>query len=509
MHLTRQIRIQLLVFLVIALASIGIVFFGYNQIQSVYFGVNRYTVRLELPDTGNLFKGGNVTYRGYEVGRVEDVRLTQTGAEAVLKLDSNIKIPADLKAEVHSVSAIGEQFVQLLPQSGTGPSLKDGDVIPVDRTSVPPNINSLLEAANRGLNAIPRDNLKTVIDESYVAVGGLGPELSRLVNGATTLAGDARKNLDALVTVLDESKPLLDSQIDSSDSIQSWAASLARITTQLQTNDAAIRGILRKGPSAADEARQLLDRLQPTLPIVLANLVSVGQVAVTYRDDLEALLVLLPQGTAAIQGILLPNYGTKQDYQGGYLSFNLNLNLPPPCATGFYPIQQMRSPSLVDAPDRPPGLVYCRIPQDSWNDVRGLRNLPCETRPGKRAPTVEMCESDQEYVPLNDGFNWKGDPNATLTGQGVPQFNPGEAPPVPTPPASGPPPSGPPASKPPGPSKPPPSPAALQPIATAEYDPDTGTYVGPDGRVYRQSNLARDASKKRTWQQMLLPMSGN
>jgi phospholipid/cholesterol/gamma-HCH transport system substrate-binding protein len=62
-------------------------------------------------------------------------------------------------------------------------------------------------------------------------------------------------------------------------------------------------------------------------------------------------------------------------------------------------------------------------------NVRGARNLPCETRPGKRAPTVKMCESDEVYVPLNEGFNWKGDPNATYTGQGVPQFRPGEEPP--------------------------------------------------------------------------------
>ncbi|TAM63441.1 MAG: MCE family protein, partial [Mycobacterium sp.] len=114
---------------------------------------------------------------------------------------------------------------------------------------------------------------------------------------------------------------------------------------------------------------------------------------------------------------------------------NLNLNWPPPCTTGFFPVQQQRSAVFEDTPPRPPGLVYCRIPQDSnFNAVRGARNYPCETRPGKRAATVKQCESDEPYIPLNDGFNWRGDPNATLTGQGVPQFDPGEitAPAAPT-----------------------------------------------------------------------------
>jgi phospholipid/cholesterol/gamma-HCH transport system substrate-binding protein len=120
--------------------------------------------------------------------------------------------------------------------------------------------------------------------------------------------------------------------------------------------------------------------------------------------------------------------------------------------------------------------LYCRIPQDSAMNVRGVRNFPCLTRPGKRAPTVKMCESDETYVPLNDGYNWKGDPNATLSGQPVPQMPPGT-----------------------------PAPA---PIAVAEYDPSTGNYIGPDGKPYTQSNLAPGA-QPHEWQDLLVPPGGS
>ncbi|BCQ07306.1 mammalian cell entry protein [Mycobacterium heckeshornense] len=486
MVLTKRIKIQLAVFAVLSLIAGAIMFFAYMQVPTVFLGIDRYTVTVQLPQAGGLYPGGNVTYRGVQVGRVQDVRLTDTGAEAVLRLKSDVHIPADLNAQVHSVSAAGEQYVELLPRSAKGPPLRNGDVIPIDRTYVPPNINSLLEATNRGLTAIPRDNLKTVVDEGYKAVGGLGPELARLVKGTANVATDARKNLDALVTVIDDAKPLLDSQIQSSDAIQAWAAHLATITAQLRNNDSAVAGLLQKGGPTVAEARQLIDRLNLTLPIVLANLVSVGQVLVTYRDNLESVLVELPQGTADVQAIGVANLNTKQDYKGAFLSFNLNLNWPPPCTTGFLPAQQQRAASYEDYPDPPKGDVYCRVPQDSVLNVRGARNLPCETRPGKRAPTVKMCESDEVYVPLNDGFNWKGDPNATYTGQGVPQFRPGEEPPGQAPPP-----------RPPGPPPP--------PIAVVQYDPATGMYVGPDGRMYTQADLARGAVKEQTWQSMLMP----
>jgi phospholipid/cholesterol/gamma-HCH transport system substrate-binding protein len=482
MHLHRGVKIQLAIFTVIAVIAMSLMSLHFMKLPAKWFGVGRYTVTLELPQTGGLYSSGNVTYRGTEVGRVESVHLTNTGVEAVLSLKSGIDIPSDLIAQVHSQSAIGEQYVDLRPRNGTSPPLKNGDVIPLADTTVPPDINAVLAAANTGLQAVPQDNLKTVIDESYTAVGGLGPELTRIVKGSTDLSIEARKNLDPLIALIDQSQPVLNSQTNTSDSIQAWASHLATVTTELQTHDQAVAGSITNGGPAAGEARQLIERLQPTLPILLNNLVSIGQVALTYQNDIEQLLVLLPESVALESAGLVANANTKQAYRGQYLSFNLNLNLPPPCTTGFLPAQQQRIPTFEDYPNRAAGDLYCRVPQDSPFNVRGARDTPCETVPGKRAPTVALCENNEQYVPLNDGYNWKGDPNATNSGQDIPQLRPGSPPAAPGPPAPAP-----------------------MPIAAAEYDPATGTYVAPNGRTYTQSDLAQTAPKEKTWQSMLLP----
>ena len=483
MHLDKRIKIQLAIFAAVALVAGLVMIFGYIRLPALLFGVGHYTVTVELPRAGGLYKDGNVTYRGTEVGRITDVYLTGTGVAAVLSLRSDIPIPSDLEAQVHSVSSVGEQYVALSPRNGTSPSLRNGDVIPVERASVPPDINSLVDAANRGLQAIPRNNLKTVVDESYTAIGGLGPELSRFVQGSTALAIDARKDLDSITALIDQSQPVLDSQANTADAIDAWATHLATITGELRARDASLAGILEQGGSSAAEARQLFERLQPTLPILLANLVSLGDVAVAYQPNIEQLLVLVPQVVQEFQGGIIANHNTKQDYKGAYLDFNLNVNLPPPCTTGYLPTQQRRSAALQDFPDPPAGDVYCRIPQDSQLvAIRGARNTPCATVPGKRAPTAKMCESSDQYVPLNEGANWKGDPNATLSGQDIPQLPPGAPPAAP-------------------PSPPPP------PLAVAEYDPATGSYIGPDGKVYTQANLAQ-IPRDQTWQTMLIPPGG-
>jgi phospholipid/cholesterol/gamma-HCH transport system substrate-binding protein len=497
-YLDKRIKIQLAITAILALVVGAIVIFDYIRVPAL-LGVGRYTVTVELPAAGGLYDRANVTYRGTEVGLVKDVHLTNTGVVAELSLRSDVAIPSDLDAQVHSVSALGEQYIALTPRNATSAPLRNGDVIPSDRAEVPPDINSLIAATNRGLQAIPRDNLKTVVDESYTAFGGLGPEIARLIKGSTTLAIDTRKNLDPLTTLIDQSQPVLDSQADTADQIHAWAAHLATITDEFRTHDTAVTGVLQHGPQASEEARQLFERLQPTLPILLANFVTVGQVAVTYQPGIEQLLVLLPQVMAELQGTILPNLNTKQDYKGAQLDFNLNLGVPPPCKTGFLPPRQQRSPAFEDHPDLPPGALYCRVPQDSQIlAARGARNYPCQTVPGKRAPTVKMCESDEQYVPLNDGTNWKGDPNATLSGQAVPQLPPGTPPPdaaAPPPSAAG--------APPPLPADGAPAPTG-PPLAVAQYDPATGSYVGPDGKVYTQANLAQPAGQQ-TWQSLFVP----
>ena len=203
---------------------------------------------------------------------------------------------------------------------------------------------------------------------------------------------------------------MLDSQTDTAGAIKAWASHLATITGRAARARTRLwPGCCSKGSPAADEVRALFDRLQPTLPIVLANLVSVGEVAVTYQPNIEQLLVLLPQGTAVTSATGVANRHTRQDYRGAYLSFNLNLNLPPPCVTGL-PATAAEAGACRSstAPDRPPGDLYCRVAQDSSFNVRGARNVPCETVPGKRAPTVKMCESTDSYVPLERWVRLEG-----------------------------------------------------------------------------------------------------
>ena len=106
--LTRFVRIQLLIFTIIGIVGVIAMALFYVQAPTL-LGIGRMTVTLELPATGGLYRFSNVTYRGVQVGKVTAVSLTAKGAKATLSLGTSPKIPANLQADVQSVSAVGEQ----------------------------------------------------------------------------------------------------------------------------------------------------------------------------------------------------------------------------------------------------------------------------------------------------------------------------------------------------------------------------------------------------------------
>lgn len=518
--LTRFVRNQLIIFSVASVIGVGTMIFVYLQ-APMLLGFNRIGVTLQVPSTGGLYQFSNVTYRGVEVGKVTDIRPTRGGAEVTMSLQRSPRIPVNLQANVRSVSAVGEQYVDLVPRTEGAPYLEDGAVITADNASLPQAVGPMLDQMSALVDSIPTGKLGDLLDESFNALNGTGDDLGALFDASGRLAADFNGVADDTRDLIEVSRPLLDGQAEKADSIRAWASSLAGITRQIADRDQEVRTILRTGSGAADEASRLLNQVKPTLPVLLANLTTVGQVGVTYNASIEQLLVLLPPYLAATQ-----SYGSSlQNPTGMALSeFTLTMGDPPACSVGFLPPSSWRSPSDLSDVDTPEGL-YCKLPQDSPIGVRGARNFPCMGQPGKRAPTVEICESDRPFEPLAMRQHATGpypiDPN--LIAQGVPVddrvtfqeqiFGPVEGTPMPPPaPIAGAVP--PPAVE--GAAVPPPAvegaavPAAPSAhvtegdhpsVAFATYNPETGQYAAPDGKVYSQSDLVRPPAQ--SWEELM------
>ena len=515
--LTRLIKRQLSLFAILAVIALVALGWYYLHIPSL-MGIGQYNLQADLPASGGLYPTANVTYRGITIGKVTAVKPRENGAQATMSIDSHYKVPIDASANVHSVSAIGEQYLDLVSEGNPGKFFSSGQTI--TKSSVPSQIGPALDSANRGLAALPKDKIGSLLNETSQAVGGLGPALQRLVNSTQALVGDVKTNIADVNDIIQNSAPILDSQVNSSDAIERWAHNLNTLAAQTAERDQNVRSILSNAAPTADQVTAVFSDVRESLPQTLGNLEVVLDMLKRYHKGVEQVLVFLPEGGSIAQSVT----GRFPGKLG--LDFAVSINQPPPCMTGFLPSSEWRSPADTSLAPLPSG-TYCKIPQDTpANSVRGSRNIPCVDVPGKRAATPRECRDNKPYVPL--GTNpWYGDPNqirncpapgahcdqAVKPGQVIPApsinngMNPAPADRV----AGTPPPTSDPVQRPGSGSVQcngqQPNPCIYTPNSppAAIYSPQSGEVVGPDGVKYsvqNSSNVGDDG-----WKQMLAPAS--
>ena len=183
-----------------------------------------------------------------------------------MSIDSRYKIPADATANVHSVSAIGEQYLDLVSTGNPGQYLSDGqNVGNSSKNTVPSEVGPALDAANRGLAVLPKEKIDQLLTETSQAVGGLGPALQRLVDSTTNIAQGFKDNLPQVNDIIAHSAPILDSQVDSGDNIEQWSRNLNIIAAQSAEQDAALRSGLQQAAPTLDQVTAVFSDVRDAL----------------------------------------------------------------------------------------------------------------------------------------------------------------------------------------------------------------------------------------------------
>ena len=404
--LTRLTRIQLAIFALVTVLAVGAISVFFLHLPAK-MGLGTYKVNAEFAMGGGIYPNANVTYRGVTIGRVEQLGLNHDGVVANMRLNSSTPVPADVTATVKSVSAVGEQYIDLVPPKdakGSTAMLRDGDTIGKDRTFVGQDVADLLAQADQLVSSIDNARLKDLLSETFKAFNGSGPELARLLQSSRVIVDTANAHVDETTKLIDQAGPFLDAQLRSGDDIRSLADGLARLTSNLNAADPQFRSVLQTAPGATQEVDTAFSGIRPTFPMLAANLANLGRIGVIYHKSIEQAFVIFPALIAALNTVA---GGVPAD-EGGKLDFKIDLGDPPTCNVGFLPPTAIRSPADETLRDLPTDM-YCKAAQNDPTVVRGARNYPCMEFPGKRAPTVQLCRDPKGFIPI--GANpWRGPP---------------------------------------------------------------------------------------------------
>jgi phospholipid/cholesterol/gamma-HCH transport system substrate-binding protein len=362
---------QLLVFVFITLVGVSYVGARYARLDRLVYD-SAYEVNAQFAQSGGIFTGAEVTYRGVRVGQVSDMKLTHDGVDVVLSIDkSEDRIPADTLALVGNKSAVGEQYVDLEPHTDSGPYLKNGSTISTANTEVPKSTTEVLTSVDNFVNSVPQDTLRTVVSEMGAAFKGSGDDLARIIDTSNEFIAAANQNFGVTTALIRDSNTVLRTQSDKGSAIRSFAQNLALFSGVVADNDAALRTLIDNGSATANELRTFLEQNQVDLGGLINKLVTTGEVVVKHLPGVRQILVLYPYEVAAGYTVGAKS-GNVYNARFGFI-FNSE---PPVCDAGYDP-KEWRSP--LERSDKAMDMdAHCSEPPNKTN-ARGAQNAP---RPG-------------------------------------------------------------------------------------------------------------------------------
>ena len=227
-----------------------------------------YEVKAQFKDAAGVTAENQVRVAGIKVGTVSDIELQDDHVLITMEIDNGTEIPADAFAEIKLATLLGTKFIDVEAKGGE-PYLEQGDVIPLDRTTVPYEI---YQAANQGTSVVedldgPALNemlveltklTKVTQEEVGTALEGLNElgtglsakdkELRSLLTGSKELTALLSDEGDEIVRLIDASNDVLGSLARKRENLQSLLAvtkeMAATVTTVLRQNRGNLDSIL-------------------------------------------------------------------------------------------------------------------------------------------------------------------------------------------------------------------------------------------------------------------------
>lgn len=370
--ISRTVRLQLVALLVLTVAGVGFTGFRYAGLDRI-FGATTYPVTVQLTESGGIFTGADVTYRGVSVGRVGPLTLTPQGVDVQLDINNSAPaIPADTSAAIRNLSAIGEQYVDLQPATDSGPVLAAGAVVPVARTQTPVQVEDLVVNLDDFVRTVPLDSLRTVVNELGDGFANTAQPLQQLLDTTGQFTQAATEALPQTTALIRDARPVLTTQNEIAPQFKEFSAGLAQVADQLKRSDPDIRRIIANGPEAGDQISGLLRESGPGLGESIANLRQISELLEPRQAGLKQLLVTYP-GLVAVAPNVVPGDGT------AHLGLAININNPPACTRGYEGTTRRDPDDVSEVPVN--SNAYCAEPPGSPTTVRGAQNVPKAATP--------------------------------------------------------------------------------------------------------------------------------
>ncbi|QKW30908.1 MCE family protein [Streptomyces seoulensis] len=286
-------------------------------------GSHPYTVTAELDDVLSLVPQAAVKVNDVAVGRVTAIRLDGWHARVTMKINGDVRLPADAGARLEQSSLLGEKYVQLVApaKDTTTARLADGSVIPVARTGRNTEVEEVFGALSLLLNGGGVNQLKSITQELNAALGGRESTVRSTLERVNTLVTDLDDHRGDITDALDAVNRLSTTLAGRKDDVRTVLTDLSPGLKTLDEQRGSLLTMLRSLDTlsgvAVSTVKASKQDMVADLKALAPTLRALADAGADLPDSLQALLTY-PFTDEVLNGV-----------KGDYLNVYLNMTATP------------------------------------------------------------------------------------------------------------------------------------------------------------------------------------
>ncbi len=251
----------------VAIAILGLVGAAVIFLSVANFGTKSYTAVLE--HTGGLRAGEDVQVHGVHKGKVTGIELDGDEVKVSFVLDSDIELGSRSEATVKVATLLGTHYLEVNP-SGTG-ELADA-TIPLERTSVPYNLQDVLESGAQALDELDPELLAEALTQMAGTLGASQDQIRPALEGVARLSEVIATRSDQTGELLTAARSVTDQLAASSDDIIGLMKQTNLVITEVTSRREAIHRLLVETTELARALQAIVESTQGKLEPALRDL---------------------------------------------------------------------------------------------------------------------------------------------------------------------------------------------------------------------------------------------
>ncbi|MFF7938366.1 MlaD family protein [Nocardia gamkensis] len=346
-----------------------------------------YTVTVNLDRSGGLQPGNDVTLRGWRIGKVTSIELSDRGQAiaATAQIESKYKIPVDTQIAVQALSGAGEQYIDFRPNAEQGPFLANGAVIKFDpdRIHTPTPVWSVLDNSSALIAQINPEHFQVILNELDIALSGGPDQLRGLVNGISLATAGLDSLLPQTTNLITNLRTIASTTSNAQPDLGTLTRNSGVLFEQFNNANAELQRVLDQAPGQLTSLGAVVDRTADPITSLATNFQAITKAAQLRLPALRALFPSLALGGEALG---VPAHDGE---------FHAMIDIwPRPFCT--YNTPKMRNEVVQDGTI--PMWNYCENPPPG-QQIRGAANAPRPDVPNNGAHMPPGVDPNERTLP--------------------------------------------------------------------------------------------------------------